>query len=99
MQLLYDCSQVRSQHSVQELRHWQRDWREENENIQNKVEDFWAKQMPESCENADNSSSGKTSADSRKKSKSTPVKNKDGEDPIVAIKNIPEGQITLPTQN
>jgi len=29
------------------LRQWQREWREENSNINNKVRDFWAKQMPD----------------------------------------------------
>ena len=38
--------QVRLDPEIQELRAWQREWREENENIKNKVEDFWAKQMP-----------------------------------------------------
>lgn len=27
---------------IQELRQWQKDWRQENENIRNKVDDFWA---------------------------------------------------------
>ena len=31
---------------MQELRTWQKDWREENESIKTKVDDFWAKQMP-----------------------------------------------------
>ncbi len=32
---------------MQELRQWQREWREENENISQKVSEFWDKQMPE----------------------------------------------------
>ncbi|ELU06529.1 hypothetical protein CAPTEDRAFT_148275 [Capitella teleta] len=32
---------------VQELRAWQKEWREENGSIKNKVDDFWTKQMPE----------------------------------------------------
>ena len=33
---------MRRQPEIQELRVWQKDWRQENENIRNKVEEFWA---------------------------------------------------------
>jgi len=33
---------IRRNAEVQELRQWQREWRAENENIRNKVENFWA---------------------------------------------------------
>lgn len=39
--------QARLDPEIQDLREWQKQWREENENIKNKVDDFWAKQMPE----------------------------------------------------
>ena len=32
---------------MQELRVWQRDWREENRGIQSRVSEFWDKQMPD----------------------------------------------------
>jgi len=38
---------IRREPDVQELRVWQREWREENCGIQNRVSEFWDKQMPE----------------------------------------------------
>ncbi|KAK3784066.1 hypothetical protein RRG08_025259 [Elysia crispata] len=38
---------VRREPDVQELRVWQRDWREENRGIQSRVSEFWDKQMPD----------------------------------------------------
>ncbi len=38
---------MRCQPDIHELRVWQKDWREENENINSKVNTFWAKQMPD----------------------------------------------------
>ena len=35
---------------MQELRLWQKEWREENENIHRKVDNFWAEKMPEDRE-------------------------------------------------
>ena len=32
------------------MRQWQREWREENENIAKKVNEFWDKQMPDGAE-------------------------------------------------
>lgn len=37
---------VRREPNVQELRIWQREWREENRGIQHRVSEFWEKQMP-----------------------------------------------------
>lgn len=39
--------QVRREPDVQELRVWQREWREENRGIQHRVTEFWDKQMPD----------------------------------------------------
>ncbi|GFO39345.1 Iq domain-containing protein k-like [Plakobranchus ocellatus] len=38
---------VRKEPDVQELRVWQREWREENRGIQSRVSEFWDKQMPD----------------------------------------------------
>ena len=38
--------QVRIEPDVQELRTWQKEWAEENANIKERVDDFWAKKMP-----------------------------------------------------
>jgi len=38
---------VRREPDVQELRVWQREWREENRGIQDRVSEFWDKKMPE----------------------------------------------------
>ena len=40
-------TQVRKEPDVQELRVWQREWREENRGIQDRVSEFWDKKMPE----------------------------------------------------
>ncbi|CAH1794796.1 unnamed protein product [Owenia fusiformis] len=37
---------VRKDEKVQELRQWQRQWRDENTSIQSKVDQFWATKMP-----------------------------------------------------
>lgn len=42
--------QVRREAEVQELRIWQHEWREENRGIQNRVSEFWDKQMPDGDE-------------------------------------------------
>ena len=52
--------QIRLDPEIQELRQWQREWRDENENIKNKVDDFWAKQMPEGENAADQSEKAET---------------------------------------
>lgn len=41
---------VRKEPDVQELRVWQREWREENRGIQSRVSEFWDKQMPDGDE-------------------------------------------------
>lgn len=38
---------MRRDPEVQELRQWQREWREINSNIQNRVNDFWESKMPD----------------------------------------------------
>ncbi|GAB1598866.1 IQ domain-containing protein K-like [Argonauta hians] len=38
---------VRCQDSIQELRRWQWDWKEENKGIRNRVNEFWSKKMPD----------------------------------------------------
>ncbi|XP_074648516.1 IQ domain-containing protein K-like [Tubulanus polymorphus] len=38
---------VRKQPDIQELRVWQKEWKEINSNIRNKVDGFWAEAMPE----------------------------------------------------
>ena len=37
---------MRKEDGVQELRQWQREWREENRGIQDKITNFWEKKMP-----------------------------------------------------
>uniref|UniRef100_A0A0B6ZA78 IQ domain-containing protein K n=1 Tax=Arion vulgaris TaxID=1028688 RepID=A0A0B6ZA78_9EUPU len=37
---------VRRDTEVQDLRAWQREWREDNRGIQNRISEFWNKQMP-----------------------------------------------------
>lgn len=37
---------MRKDTEVQELRQWQREWREETHGVQEKVTDFWEKKMP-----------------------------------------------------
>lgn len=37
---------MRKLEEIQELRHWQREWREENADIKRKVEDFWKEHEP-----------------------------------------------------
>ena len=37
---------MRKETEVQELRQWQREWREENRGIQDKITNFWDKKMP-----------------------------------------------------
>jgi len=38
---------IRIEPNIQELRQWQKEWREENADIKEKVDDFWDKQMPQ----------------------------------------------------
>ncbi|KAK2166746.1 hypothetical protein NP493_1308g01035 [Ridgeia piscesae] len=38
---------VRREPEIQELRIWQREWRQETENIQKKVDSFWRRNMPD----------------------------------------------------
>ena len=44
---------MRIEPEVQELREWQREWAEENANIKERVDHFWAEKMPEGGEQAD----------------------------------------------
>jgi hypothetical protein len=41
IQSFYRGYRIRKQTEIQELRQWQRDWRESNKNIHDVVEDFW----------------------------------------------------------
>ncbi len=43
---LYDHVQARCDAEVQELRQWQLEWREINENVSQKVNHFWDERMP-----------------------------------------------------
>ncbi|XP_005100889.1 IQ domain-containing protein K isoform X2 [Aplysia californica] len=47
---------VRRDPEVQELRCWQREWREENRGIQHRVSEFWEKQMPDGDQPTPNAS-------------------------------------------
>ena len=44
---LLPLCQVRREPEIQELRIWQREWRQETENIQKKVDSFWRRNMPD----------------------------------------------------
>ena len=39
-------AQVRREPEIQELRQWQKAWREEREDLTSKVSDFWSSKMP-----------------------------------------------------
>lgn len=41
---------ARRQPNIQELRVWQKEWREENANIRSKVDDFWAEKLPDNTD-------------------------------------------------
>ena len=54
---------MRRQPEIQELRVWQREWREENANIRSKVEDFWAEKLPDSQEETSNTQTQEAAAE------------------------------------
>jgi len=65
IQSYYRGHLVRIQPEVTELRRWQKEWREENEDIRRKVEEFWEEAELRATEGV----SGPSSARSRKNSK------------------------------
>ena len=75
---------------MQELRLWQKDWRDENESITNKVDEFWAKQMPESGENAEQVEGNENNLTENQQSPA--LEDTTGEEIIVATRNVPEGE-------
>ena len=44
---LLPLCQVRREPEIQELRIWQKEWRQETENISKKVDSFWRRNMPD----------------------------------------------------
>ena len=47
---------MRIEPEVQELRGWQREWAEENANIKERVDHFWAEKMPDAGEQSSKTS-------------------------------------------
>ena len=68
--------QVRKDPEIQELRVWQKEWREENENVNKKVKDFWDKQMPEGDQTTPNASEELIPGDDRPISVKSPAPSK-----------------------
>lgn len=68
------CWQVRKDGEVQELRQWQREWREENGNISTKVSEFWDKKMPDWDRPTPNASEDQLKVDNKEIRVESPTK-------------------------
>lgn len=65
---------VRKDGEVQELRQWQREWREENGNISTKVSEFWDKKMPDWDRPTPNASEDQLKVDNKEIRVESPTK-------------------------
>lgn len=65
---------MRKNPEVQELRQWQREWREENENINRRVNEFWDKKMPDWNNPTPNASEDQLKVDNKEIRVESPTK-------------------------